>query len=1397
MVDQCVLIGVKANMFKPEQVGKRTRYTYAKINEVIKMPHLLDIQRKSYEWFLESGLQNIFNDISPIKDNSGNLVLSFEGFSLGEPKYDINECKNRDATYAAPLRVNIRLVNNDPENMDIKEQEVFMGDFPLMTDTGTFIINGAERVIVSQLVRSPGVYYNKEIDTMGNRLYDSTVIPNRGAWIELETDASEVVAVRIDRNRKLPATVLVRALGWDTNESILDLFWNGKTDEDGLPVYDERIVRTLEKDTTQSADEALVEIYKKLRPGEPPTVESARNLFDNLFFDARRYDLARVGRYKLNKKLGWRQRMLGQTLAQPIVDPETGEIILDAGVQVGEEQLDIVANSHVFDGEGFAEFYIVNNDGVESKVICNNCNLPFDHRTVTREDMIANISYLLNLMDGAGHTDDIDHLGNRRLRCVGELLQNQFRIGLTRMERVVRERMTIQEIESITPQALINIRPVVAAIKEFFGSSQLSQFMDQTNPLAELTHKRRLSALGPGGLSRERAGFEVRDVHHSHYGRMCPIETPEGPNIGLINSLSNYAKVNEFGFIEAPYRKIEKVYGTGEDANKVLKVRVTDQVVYMTADEEEGMTIAQANSRIDEEGYFVSEHIACRRGHDVLEVSPDKVDYMDVSPKEVVSIGTAMIPFLENDDANRALMGANMQRQAVPLLRAQAPLVGTGMEYKAATDSGVCVLAKEAGIVTRCWGNEVHVQRDNGRVDVYKMNKFMRSNQSTCFNQKPIVYRGQSVVKGQVLADGPATDGGELALGFNVLVAFMPWEGYNYEDAILLSEELCKEDIYTSIHIEEYECDARDTKLGAEEITRELPNTGDDNLKNLDENGIICIGAEVKPGDILVGKVTPKGETELTPEERLLRAIFGDKEREVRDTSLRVPHGEAGKIVDVKIFTRENGDELQPGVNKVVRVYIAQKRKIHEGDKMAGRHGNKGVVSRVMRQEDMPFLPDGTPVQIVLNPLGVPSRMNIGQVLETHLGWAVQGLGMQIKATDLKIKEVLNEAKLNGTYWDGIDGIKDIYAEIESLEQAIADPTIANYLETDKQIDSQKVVALDKILHRAQDKFEELGGQTRYDFLLAEEKRIYELGIETFDDVEAERPEMEPALEEELRALRRVVTVIDTIHHVREKRSHLRAELEKYGYDYDTYGMPKPDTAGIHIATPVFDGAHESDVFDTLRIAGRDDDGKTVLYDGRTGERMDNKVTVGYVYMLKLHHLVDDKIHARSTGPYSLVTQQPLGGKAQFGGQRFGEMEVWALEAYGAAYTLQELLTVKSDDVVGRVKAYEKIVKGENIPEPGVPESFKVLLKELQSIGLDVKILNEDQEEVVMKELDDEDEVVETGIEEVMEGSAVETDEVTVVEPEVEEEAPADNGGEDDILSQLAFPMGDSSNDED
>ncbi len=1218
-------------MFKPVQVGKRTRYTYAKINEVLEMPHLLDLQCKSYEWFLEKGLTDIFRDISPIEDASGNLALSFESFKLGEPKYDIPACKERDATYAAPLRVQIRLANR--ETGEIKDQEVFMGDFPLITDTGTFIINGAERVIVSQLVRSPGVYYGREIDTMGVSLYSSTVIPNRGAWIELETDASGVVYVRIDRNRKIPSTVLIRALGWASNASILELFYD-----------DPRIAATLEKDPTDSQEEALVEIYKKLRPGEPPTVESARNLFEGLFFDDRRYDLARVGRYKLGKKLGWKHRLMGKTLHEPIVNMETGEVILEAGRTIGVDEEQLLEASGVFSGEGMVEVFIEKPDKTVYKVICNNCNLPYEHRTITREDIIAHISYLLNLMDGFGTVDDIDHLGNRRLRCVGELLQNQFRIGLTRMERVVKERMQIQDTDMITPQALINIRPVVASIKEFFGSSQLSQFMDQTNPLAELTHKRRLSALGPGGLSRERAGFQVRDVHHSHYGRMCPIETPEGPNIGLISSLANYGKVNEFGFIEAPYRKVDKTTNT-----------VTDEVHYITADEEEEYTVAQANEPLTADGHFVHSQVACRHSEAVLEVSPEQVDYMDVSPKQVVSIGTSMIPFLENDDANRALMGANMQRQAVPLLRTQAPIVGTGMEYKAACDSGVCILAKNDGVIKRVTGDEIVVETAQG-LDRYRLTKFIRSNQSTCINQKPIVYKGEKVVKGQVLADGPATDGGELALGYNILVAFMPWEGYNYEDAILLSEELAREDIYTSIHIEEYECDARDTKLGSEEITREIPNVGEDSIKNLDENGIIMIGADVHPGDVLVGKVTPKGETELTPEERLLRAIFGDKEREVRDTSLRVPHGESGKIVDVKIFSRENNDELPPGVNKLVRVYIAQKRKIHEGDKMAGRHGNKGVVSRVMRQEDMPFLPDGTPVQIVLNPLGVPSRMNIGQVLETHLGWAAYTLGMRIKAGDLEIEQKLREI----------------------------------------------------------------------------------------------------------------------------------------GYDFDAYGMPKPDVAGIHVATPVFDGAHEEDIQEALRAAGLHEDAKTVLYDGRTGEPMDNRVTVGKVYMLKLHHLVDDKIHARSTGPYSLVTQQPLGGKAQFGGQRFGEMEVWALEAYGAAYTLQEILTVKSDDVVGRVKAYEKIVKGENIPEPGVPESLKVLLKELQAIGLDIQILNENQEEVVIRELEDEDmPEKEDELRQVMEGetstetAAVPTAEAAGETEETIQQSYVTAGEEDDVIGDL------------
>lgn len=1164
-------------MFNPVPVGKRVRYSYAKIKEVLDMPHLLDIQRDSYEWFLKEGLQEIFHDISPIQDFTGNLVLSFETFSLGEPKYDVDECKERDVTFSAPLRVNVRLINR--ETGEIKEQEVFMGDFPLMTDTGTFIINGAERVIVSQLVRSPGAYYGESIDASGKKLYNATVIPNRGAWLELETDANDVISVRVDRTRKLPVTVLIRALGFGSNAAISELFGD-----------DVRIRATLERDNTDSREEALVEIYKRLRPGEPPTVDNATQLLESLFFDPKRYDLATVGRYKLTKKLGWKRRLMGKTLYQPIVDKETGEIVLAADTLIEESMLEALDEKVLF-GEGHViELKIKTKEGEPVKMLCSP-TLPYHHRTITREDILSAINYLLNLMDNFGNTDDIDHLGNRRVRSVGELLQNQFRIGLSRMERVVKERMTIQDVDVITPQALINIRPVVAAIKEFFGSSQLSQFMDQHNPLSELTHKRRLSALGPGGLSRERAGFEVRDVHHSHYGRMCPIETPEGPNIGLIGSLSTYGRINQFGFIETPYRKVDR-------ANR----KVTDDVRYLTADEEDEMIVAQANQVLSEEGWFVDERVTARYRHDTLLVPGESVDYMDVSPKQVVSIATAMIPFLENDDANRALMGANMQRQAVPLLRTQAPIVGTGMEYKAACDSGVMLLAKRAGFVEKVTADEIHIRTDKGALDIYKMQKYLRSNQGTCINQRPIVFKGDNVEEKQVLADGPATDNGELALGFNVLVAFMPWEGYNYEDAILLSEKLVKEDIYTSIHIEEYECDARDTKLGPEEITRDIPNVAEEALRDLDDRGIICIGAEVRPGDILVGKVTPKGETELTAEERLLRAIFGEKAREVRDTSLRVPHGESGKIVDVKVFSRENGDELPPGVNHLVRVYIAQKRKISVGDKMAGRHGNKGVVSRIMREEDMPFLPDGTPVQIVLNPLGVPSRMNIGQVLETHIGMAARVLGMQIK---------------------------------------MGDPTV-------------------------------------------------------------------------------------------------EGRLREFGYDVDTYGLPKPDVAGIHISTPVFDGANEMEVFDTLKAAGLRDDGKTVLYDGRTGDPFDNPVTVGCVYMLKLAHLVDDKIHARSTGPYSLVTQQPLGGKAQFGGQRFGEMEVWALEAYGAAYTLQEILTVKSDDVVGRVKTYEAIVKGENVPEPGVPESFKVLIKELQSIGLDIKVLSEDAQEIMIHDTDDD-----------------------------------------------------------
>ena len=1195
------------------------------------MPHLLDIQRNSYDWFMKEGLQEIFHDISPIQGFTGNLVLSFEGFSLGKPKYDIDECKERDATYSAPLRVNVRLVNNDTG--EVKEQEVFMGDFPLMTETGTFIINGAERVIVSQLVRSPGAYYGENIDPTGKRLYNATVIPNRGAWIEFETDLNDVISVRLDRNRKLPATVLIRALGYGTNDAIMSLFDN-----------DERIRNTIDRDNTVTKEEALVEIYKRQRPGDPPTVDNAKQLLEQLLFDPKRYDLATVGRYKLTKKLGWKRRLLGKKLAEPLVDKETGEVLVPADVTIEAsmvEDITIEQENNIFGEDEHAIVYIKDKNNNRIKMICSR-TLPYNHRTITINDIIASISYLLNLMDGHGHKDDIDHLGNRRIRSVGELLQNQFRIGLSRMERVIRERMNTQDNDVITPQALVNIRPVVAAIKEFFGSSQLSQFMDQNNPLSELTHKRRLSALGPGGLSRERAGFEVRDVHNSHYGRMCPIETPEGPNIGLIGSLATYARINEFGFMETPYRKVDKV-------NK----QVTTDVRYLTADEEDDLVIAQANEPLDENNWFKAQRVTARVHEETMLVDADSVDYMDVSPKQIVSIATAMIPFLENDDANRALMGANMQRQAVPLFRTQAPLVGTGMEYKAACDSGVMVLAKRAGEVVRVTADFIEVRADEtGEIDHYKLQKYLRSNQGTCMNQVPIVYKGDHVEAKEPIADGPATDHGELALGYNVIVAYMPWEGYNYEDAILLSEKLVKEDIYTSIHIEEYECDARDTKLGPEEITQDIPNVAEDALRDLDADGIIRIGAEVRAGDILVGKVTPKGETELTAEERLLRAIFGEKAREVRDTSLRVPHGEAGRIVDVKIFNRANNDELPPGVNQLVRVYIAQKRKISVGDKMAGRHGNKGVVSRVMREEDMPFLPDGTPVNIVLNPLGVPSRMNIGQVLETHLGMAVRELGMQIKAGD-------------------------------------------------------------------------------------------------------------PTVESRLRAI---------------------------GYDFDKNGMPKPDVAGIHIATPVFDGAKGNEVFETLKASGFSDNGKTILYDGRTGEPFENPVTVGCVYMLKLHHLVDDKIHPRSTGRYSLVTQQPLGGKAQFGGQRFGEMEVWALEAYGAAYTLQEILTVKSDDVVGRVKTYEAIVKGENIPEPGVPESFKVLIKELQSIGLDIKVLSEDAQEIMINDI--EDDINETARELDMDatatkesyGQAVTTDvsEENVVEDDYTTEEPTD-----DIIADL------------
>ena len=1172
-------------MFKPVHNGDRIRYSYARIKEVLKMPHLIDLQRKSYEWFIREGLHDVFKDVSPIKDFTDNLELSFENFTIGDPKYDIETCKEKDATYAAPLNVDVRLLYKDTG--EIKESTVFMGDFPLMTDTGTFVINGAERVIVSQLVRSPGVYYAKDMDSMGKFLYGTTVIPNRGAWIEYETDLNDIIYARVDRTRKLPATALLRVMGLPTNDDIIRTF--------GEHPF---LVATLAKDTTKNEDDALLEIYRKLRPGEPANLENAAQLIKNIFSDNRRYDLANVGRYKVNKKLGWRQRLLGKELTSPIAfentDGSQGEVVLPAGTIIGDEEIDKLEQSGIYSQPGYAEVWVKYQEKPERIIVTKDIDASV--RVITPADVIASFAYLLNVIDGMEGKDDIDHLGNRRVRCVGELLQNQFRIGLSRMERVIRERMTLQDADVITPQALINIRPVVAAVKEFFGSSQLSQFMDQNNPLAELTHKRRLSALGPGGLSRERAGYEVRDVHVSHYGRMCPIETPEGPNIGLIGSLAAYGVVNRYGFIETPYRKVDK---------KTCKV--TNEIVYMTADEEDNYIVAQANEPLNDDGTFVNSHVTCRERNDVLSIPPSRVDFMDVSPKQVMSIAAALIPFLENDDANRALMGANMQRQAVPLLNPKAPVVGTGMEYKVAVDSGVCILAKHAGTVKYVSGDKIIVTRADGAgVDEYNVLKFKRSNQSTCVNQRPIVFKGDKVEEGQVLADGPATDHGELALGRNAIAAYMPWEGYNYEDAVLLSEDLVKEDVFTSIHIEEYNCDARDTKLGPEEITRDIPNVSEEALKDLDEDGIIRIGAEVRPGDILVGKVTPKGETELSAEERLIRAIFAEKAREVRDSSLRVPHGESGIIVSVQIFTRENGDELPPGVSKQVRVHIVQKRKISEGDKMAGRHGNKGVVSRIMPREDMPFLPNGEPVQIVLNPLGVPSRMNIGQILEAHLGWAACALGMRIESGDPK----------------------------------------------------------------------------------------------------------------------------------------LAGELKEAGYDVDKYGMPETVDHAVPVAVPVFDSAREDDMEKTLQLAGVDPSGKTTLYDGRTGEPFDNPVTVGCIYYLKLHHLVADKIHARSTGPYSLVTQQPLGGKAQFGGQRFGEMEVWALEAYGAAYTLQEILTVKSDDVVGRVKAYEAIVKGENIPEPGVPESFKVLVKEMQSIGLDIQVLDEDDDEI---DLDDEDEDIGMG----------------------------------------------------
>ena len=1213
---------------KDVMMGKTPRKSFAKQDQILELPNMLKIQKDSYEWFLREGLREVFRDVDTITDYTGNLELSFLDYSMNEPpKYSVEECKERDATYAKPIKVRVRLHNKETD--EIKEQEIFMGDFPLMTNGGTFVINGAERVIVSQIVRSPGVYFGDEVDKTDQHIYSATVIPYRGAWLEYETDFNNVFWVRIDKNRKLPITCLIRALGVATDGQITEMFG-----EDPL------IKATMDKDPCKTREESLLEIYRRLRPGEPPTVESSESYLEALFFDARRYDVSKVGRYKFNKKLDIWSRLNGQTLAQPVTDPMTGEIIAMNGetinrakaheissrgvsravIDVNGREVVVFSNGMV-DMAKFVDFdpaqygikekvsfsvlremlETVPADGWEEAIEARRSDLIPMH--ITRDDILASINYLCCMVQGAGTKDDIDHLGNRRLRCVGELLQNQFRVGFTRLERVIRERMTVQDLDVVTPQSLINIRPVTAVIKEFFGSSPLSQFMDQNNPLAELTHKRRLSALGPGGLSRERASFDVRDIHYTHYGRMCPIETPEGPNIGLINYLASYAKINEYGFIEAPFRKVDKATG-----------KVTDIVEYMTADVEDDYYVAQAAEPLDEEGRFANARVICRHRDEIISVERELIDYVDVSPNMMTSIATAFIPFLENDDANRALMGANMQRQAVPLMVTEAPIVATGIEHKCAVDSEVCITAKGPGVVTRVSATNVSVCYDDGNTADYTLTKFARSNQGTCINQRPIVTVGERVEAGQVIADGPACSQGEIALGKNVLIGFMTWEGYNYEDAILLNERLVREDVFTSIHIEEYETESRDTKLGMEEITRDIPNVGEDTLKDLDENGIIRIGAEVTSGDYLVGKVTPKGETELTAEERLLRAIFGEKAREVRDSSLKVPHGEAGIIVDVKVFTRENGDELAPGVNKVVRVYIAQKRKISVGDKMAGRHGNKGVVSRILPQEDMPFLPDGTPLDIVLNPLGVPSRMNIGQVLEVHLGYAAHALGWKV-------------------------------------------------------------------------------------------------------------------------------------------------------------------------ATPIFNGANEKEIRELLKQGGVAEDGKTVLYDGRTGEPFDQRVTVGYPYYLKLHHLVDDKIHARSTGPYSLVTQQPLGGKAQFGGQRFGEMEVWALEAYGAAYTLQEILTVKSDDVTGRVKTYEAIVKGHNVPTPGVPESFKVLVKELQSLCLDVKILGEDGEEVDLKDDDDDDSIYGAG------GKALPDDEITM-----DDDLPNGKDVDADEAAEAGFEIQDEDN---